>query len=88
VDPEPPRQRRHRAVGPLMDTSPQFLSLTTKEREIFTAVARGLFNLEKGKLLQASKFTVKTHVGAVLRKLGLRDRVQIVVFADNNGLLN
>lgn len=65
-----------------------FLSLTDKEREVFTAVARGLSNTEIAGLVFASESTVKTHVGAILRKLTLRDRVQIVVFAHEHGLLD
>ncbi len=67
---------------------PEFATLTAKEREVFEAVARGLSNAEIGARVFASESTVKTHVGAVLRKLGLRDRVQIVVFAHENGLLS
>ena len=64
-----------------------YLTLTDKEREVFTAVARGLSNVEIGGLIFASESTVKTHVGAILRKLELRDRVQIVVFAYQHGLV-
>jgi DNA-binding NarL/FixJ family response regulator len=64
-----------------------YLSLTEKEREVFSAVARGLSNTEIGGLVFASESTVKTHVGAILRKLALRDRVQIVVFAHEHGLV-
>ncbi|WP_028474521.1 response regulator [Nocardioides alkalitolerans] len=64
-----------------------YLSLTDKERKIFTAVARGHSNTEIAGLVFVSESTVKTHVGAVLRKLGLRDRVQIVVFAHEHGLV-
>ena len=63
-----------------------YLSLTDKEREVFGAVARGLSNTEVGAEVYLSESTVKTHVGAILRKLGLRDRVQIVVFAHEHGL--
>ncbi|TDC49109.1 response regulator transcription factor [Jiangella ureilytica] len=65
-----------------------YLSLTDKEREVFAAVARGLSNTEIAGLVFASESTVKTHVGAILRKLALRDRVQIVVFAHEHGLLD
>lgn len=67
---------------------PTYLTLTDKEREVFTAVSRGLSNTEIGALVFASESTVKTHVGAILRKLGLRDRVQIVVFAHEHGLVD
>jgi DNA-binding NarL/FixJ family response regulator len=68
-------------------TPAQYLSLTDKEREVFTAVARGLSNSEIARSIYASESTVKTHVGAILRKLNLRDRVQIVVFAHQHGLV-
>lgn len=64
-----------------------YLSLTDKEREVFTEVARGRSNGEIAQTVFVSESTVKTHVGAVLRKLGLRDRVQIVVFAHEHGLM-
>jgi DNA-binding NarL/FixJ family response regulator len=64
-----------------------YLTLTDKEREIFAAVARGLSNTEIAGSVFASESTVKTHVGAILRKLALRDRVQIVVFAHQHGLI-
>src|SRR5262245_53699950 len=66
---------------------PAYLVLTDKEREVFTAVARGLSNAEIAANMFASESTVKTHVGAILRKLELRDRVQIVVFAHEHGLV-
>lgn len=64
-----------------------FGTLTDKEREVFEAVARGASNAEIAAALFLSESTVKTHVGAVLRKLVLRDRVQIVVFAHQHGLV-
>ncbi len=63
-----------------------FATLTDREREVFGEVARGRSNTEIASLVHASESTVKTHVGAILRKLGLRDRVQIVVFAHEHGL--
>jgi DNA-binding NarL/FixJ family response regulator len=68
-------------------TPASYLSLTDKEREVFEAVAQGLSNTEIGGQIFASESTVKTHVGAILRKLALRDRVQIVVFAHEHGLV-
>jgi len=67
-------------------TPAAYLELTDKEREVFLAVATGLSNAEIAGQVFASESTVKTHVGAILRKLGLRDRVQIVVFAHEHGL--
>ncbi|WP_282784127.1 MULTISPECIES: response regulator transcription factor [unclassified Nocardia] len=64
-----------------------YTGLTEKEQEVFTAVAKGHSNLEIAQLLYAGESTVKSHVGAILRKLGLRDRVQIVVFAHEHGLV-
>jgi DNA-binding NarL/FixJ family response regulator len=65
-----------------------FDQLTDKEREILAAVARGLSNTEIAATIFVSESTVKTHVGSILRKLELRDRVQIVVFAHEHGLAN
>jgi DNA-binding NarL/FixJ family response regulator len=74
------------SFGPRTPAPAAFLSLTDKEREVFAAVARGLSNTEIAGLVFVSESTVKTHVGAILRKLALRDRVQIVVFAHQHGL--
>ena len=64
-----------------------YRSLTEREQEVFRAVARGLSNTEVAALVFAGESTVKTHVGAILRKLSLRDRVQIVVYAHEHDLL-
>ncbi|KAA0978733.1 response regulator transcription factor [Paeniglutamicibacter gangotriensis] len=62
----------------------QYLELTEREREVFNAVALGLTNQEISSKLFLSESTVKTHIGAILRKLSLRDRVQIVVYSYEN----
>ncbi len=61
--------------------------LTPRELEILQLVARGLSNSEIAKQLVVSTTTIKTHVARVLMKLALRDRIQAVVFAYENGII-
>jgi DNA-binding NarL/FixJ family response regulator len=69
------------------DAPAEVAELTDREREVLLHVAQGCSNHEIAQLLFVSEATVKTHVGRVLAKLGLRDRVQAVVYAYEHGLV-
>lgn len=66
---------------------PRIASLTPREREILVLMAQGMSNAEIADHLVVSATTVKTHVGNVLAKLDVRDRVQAVVVAYETGLM-
>jgi DNA-binding NarL/FixJ family response regulator len=72
--------------GPPSGGDEAVAALTPRELEILLAIAAGRTNTEIGEDLFVAESTVKTHVGRILMKLGLRDRVHAVIFAYEHGL--
>ena len=76
------------ARSPAMVPAPGLETLTSREREVVTLVARGLNNDEIAAQLVISSTTAKTHVSHAMGKLSVRDRVQLVVLAYESGLVS
>jgi DNA-binding NarL/FixJ family response regulator len=77
--------QRGQATGPAPE---ELAALTTRELEVVRTIARGMSNAEIAHELFISEWTVKTHVASILRKLGLRDRAQVVAAAYESGLVD
>ena len=89
VDPVVTRRLVERfAVSRARGTDPRLGVLTARERDVLVEIGRGHSNTEIAARLYVGEATVKTHVSALLRKLGLRDRVQAVIVAYETGLVS
>lgn len=85
-----------RATGSLLELArrssprpkgPGWEALTGRERDVLVSLARGSSNAEIGAELHLAETTVKTHVGSILRKLAVRDRLHAVIWAYENGVV-
>jgi DNA-binding NarL/FixJ family response regulator len=80
-------ERYRRAVAPAARDSARLKLLTEREREVLRLMARGATNAEIAGELHVAEATVKTHVGSIFGKIGVRDRPAAIVFAYDHGVV-
>jgi DNA-binding NarL/FixJ family response regulator len=73
--------------GPARQADPLLATLSEREREVLEAIGQGATNTEIAERFTLTESTVKKHVGRVLAKIGARDRIQAVIYAYDNGLV-
>ena len=80
-------ERYRRVVAPATRDAAKLELLTDREHDVLSLMARGATNAEIAAALFVAEATVKTHVGSILRKLGVRDRAAAIVFAYDHGVI-
>ena len=80
-------ERYRRVVAPAARDAARLDELTEREHEVLKLMARGATNAEIGGTLHVAEATVKTHVGSIFAKLGVRDRAAAIVFAYDHGVV-
>jgi DNA-binding NarL/FixJ family response regulator len=80
-------ERYRRVVAPAARDAARLDELTDREHEVLRLMARGASNAEIGRTLHVAEATVKTHVGSIFTKLGVRDRAAAIVFAYDHGVV-
>ncbi|HEY2443157.1 MAG TPA: response regulator transcription factor [Streptosporangiaceae bacterium] len=78
----------YRSTAPVPAQDPAAAALTTRERDVLRLIGRGLSNREIAEALFISELTVKSHIGHVLGKLGLRDRATAIVYSFDHGIVS
>ena len=81
------REFAERPQTPSPELTAELAGVTEREREVLTLIAKGLSNADLAAHLHLSPATVKTHIGRLLAKLGARDRAQLVIIADESGVV-
>jgi DNA-binding NarL/FixJ family response regulator len=80
-------ERYRKVVAPAARDAARLDELTDREHEVLRLMARGASNSEIGRTLHVAEATVKTHVGSIFTKLGVRDRAAAIVFAYDHGVV-